>query len=75
MSWLFWSLLMIGLALIVWPFFMSFATPAAAFLWVVGALFIIAAFFVLPTWWIRPNTPAPVRIDGNLRPPDSGPSV
>jgi hypothetical protein len=29
---------------------------AAIFLWILGALFIIAAFFVLPAWWSRPAT-------------------
>lgn len=56
MNWLFWTLLIVGIILVIWPFFAALTTGAAIFLWVLGALFIIAAFFVLPTWWARPAT-------------------
>jgi len=60
-NWLFWTLLIVGIILVIWPFFTALSTGAAVFLWILGALFIIAAFFMLPTWWARPamTTPGP----------------
>lgn|GEM_PF-2077319 len=63
MNWLFWTLLIAGIVLVIWPFFAALSTGAAIFLWVLGALFIIAAFFVLPTWWARPAV-APAGMGG-----------
>ncbi|MHB0938368.1 MAG: hypothetical protein ACYDCO_19860 [Armatimonadota bacterium] len=54
MHWLFWALLIAGILLVIWPFFAAVSTGVAIFLWILGALLIIAAFFVLPAWWARP---------------------
>jgi hypothetical protein len=48
MHWLFWVLLIAGIVLVIWPFLATVSAGAAIFLWIIGALFIIAAFFVLP---------------------------
>lgn len=54
MHWLFWVLLIAGIVLVTWPFFAAVSTGAAIFIWILGAILIIAAFFVLPAWWARP---------------------
>ena len=56
MNWLFWILLLAGIVLVIWPFFTALSAGMAIFFWILGALAIIAAFFVLPAWWGRPTT-------------------
>jgi len=72
MNWLFWTLLIVGIFLVIWPFFAALSTGAAIFLWVLGALFIIAAFFVLPTWWAARPAAAPAGM-GRYAEPETEP--
>ena len=70
MNWLFWPLLLAGMALLIWPFFMTFSIGTAIFLWILGALSVIAAFFILPAWWTK--QPATAGTDLNeIQFPDS----
>jgi hypothetical protein len=55
MSWLFWTLLIVGLVLIIWPFLAVLSAGAAVFLWVLGAVLLFGALVVALSYWsVRP---------------------
>ena len=58
MGWTFWALLLAGIVLVTVPFFASLSAALAVMLWMLGALSVIAAFFLLPAWWAR-TAPVP----------------
>ncbi|HEY3416265.1 MAG TPA: hypothetical protein VGM23_05210 [Armatimonadota bacterium] len=55
MGWLFWTLLIIGIILVLWPFFALVTASIGIFLWILGAILIIGAFIWAIPYWGTPG--------------------
>ncbi len=71
MNLVFWTLLIAGILLVLWPVLVTMSTGAALTIWLLGALLLIAAFFVLPSRWPPRETlsPATVHVRRRRSPP------
>jgi len=43
MNWIFWALLIAGIVLVLWPFFIIAEAAVSAALWIIGAILIVSA--------------------------------